>query len=119
MDAVNKVSLIRLLSMIHEAKGLDFTHYKEKTLTRRITSRLRKFNITSYDEYMDILNKDPNELNELINALTINLTEFFRNPESFEAIRKIVIPRIIFSKREHRHKIIRAWSCGCSSGDEP
>jgi len=110
---------MRLLTKLHEEKGIDFTQYKEKSLLRRLQSRLHKHEITSYDEYIKVLEHKPAEYNELINALTINVTEFFRNPESFEAIEKIVIPRVIFSKRAHRHKIIKAWSCGCSSGDEP
>lgn len=110
---------MRLLTKIHDDKGLDFTQYKEQSLLRRIHSRLHKYNLDSCDEYIKILEENPSEYNGLINALTINVTEFFRNPESFEAIGKIVIPRIIFAKRAHHHKIIRAWSCACSSGDEP
>lgn len=119
MAITDDPALMRLLTKIHDDKGLDFTQYKEQSLLRRLHSRLYKYNTESYDEYLKILDSQPQEYNGLLNALTINVTEFFRNPESFEAIEKIVIPRVIFAKRAHHHKIIRAWSCGCSSGDEP
>ena len=80
---------------------------------------MRKCDAESYGEYMKILESRPGEYKELINALAINVTEFFRNPESFRAIERTVITRVIYSKRRHKHRIIRAWSCGSSSGDEP
>jgi len=119
MPVTNDPALMRLLTKIHGQSGLDFSQYKEESLLRRIKSRVNKYNANSYDEYMKILEENPNEYKDLLNALTINVTEFFRNPESFAAIEKIVIPRVIASKRNHNHKIIRAWSCACSSGDEP
>lgn len=81
--------------------------------------RLNHYGIHSYERYAEVLNSTPGEYEELINALTINVTEFFRNPEIFEAMKNSVIPQIVFSKREHQHKIIRVWSAGCSYGDEP
>lgn len=119
MAITDNPALMRLLTKIHDEKELDFTQYKQESLLRRINSRLHKYDLDSYDEYLKILENNPDEYKNLLNALTINVTEFFRNPESFEAIRKIVIPRVIFAKRTHHHKIIRAWSCACSSGDEP
>lgn len=119
MTVANDSALMRLLTRIYEDKGLDFTQYRESSLLRRIASRLRRYDVTSYDEYIAVLDQDPDEYDELINSLTINVTEFFRNPESFRAIEGIIIPRVIHSKERHRHKIIRAWSCGCSTGDEP
>jgi chemotaxis protein methyltransferase CheR len=65
------------------------------------------------------LDSHPEEFDEIINSLAINVTEFFRNPEIFEALNDIVIPRVIASKRQYQHRVIKAWSCGCSSGDEP
>lgn len=110
---------MRLLTKLHDEKGLDFSQYRETSILRRINTRMDRYKTDSYDDYIKILQTNPAEYKELINALTINVTEFFRNPESFNAIDKIVIPRVIFSKSINQHKIIRALSCGCSSGDEP
>lgn len=73
----------------------------------------------SCEEYINIIKNNPDELDSLIESISINVTEFFRNLESFSAIDEVVIPRVIASKRNRHHKIIRAWSCGCSAGDEP
>ncbi len=119
MSMLDDPALIELLAKVHKEKGLDFSQYKEKSLLRRIQSRMNKYQLKTYSEYLRILETQPGEYNELVNALAINVTEYFRNPESFEAIDNIVIPRVIYDKRNHHHKIIRIWSCGCSSGDEP
>lgn len=119
MSITDDKSLMRLLTKINDEKGLDFTQYKKGTLLRRINSRLNRYKIDSYDDYIKVLEKEKGEYDELINSLSINVTDFFRNPESFDAISKIVIPRVIYAKRDRGHKIIRAWSCGCSTGDEP
>jgi len=119
MDILNDPGLMRLLTKIYDDKGLDFTQYKDKTLLRRIYSRMHRCNLDSYDEYLNILETNSREYDSLINALTINVTDFFRNPESFEAIAKTAIPGIVYAKMNRQHKIIRAWSCGCSKGDEP
>ncbi|MBU1998996.1 MAG: protein-glutamate O-methyltransferase CheR, partial [Candidatus Omnitrophica bacterium] len=119
MALTDDPALLRLFTKLNNEKGLDFTRYKEKSVLRRIETRLKKHNLDSYDDYIRVLDSNPEEYTRLLGALTINVTEFFRNPESFEAIRKVVIPRIIYSKRALQHKIIRAWSCGCSFGDEP
>ncbi len=114
----NSEGLVRLLTKVYKEKGLDFTQYKKETILRRISIRVSRCGASTYDEYMKFLDMHPDEYNELINSVTINVTEFFRNPESFKVLEQIVIPRVIYSKREHKHKIIRAWSCGCSTGDE-
>lgn len=119
MSIIKDPALLRLLTKINDLKGFDFSQYKEGTLLRRIGSQLRRRGLSSYDEYIRILEEDPGEIEELIGTMCINVTDFFRNPESFRAIDKIVIPRVILSKREHRHRVIKAWSCGSSAGDEP
>ena len=119
MAITDDPELMNLLTKIHDEKGLDFTQYKEATLLRRINTRLTRRGVSSYADYAGILDREPEEYRELFDALTINVTEFFRNTEAFEAIERKVIPAVICSKRSQRHRIIRAWSCGCSSGDEP
>ncbi|EKD50228.1 MAG: Chemotaxis protein methyltransferase [uncultured bacterium] len=117
-DSDNK-NLITLLTKIYQARGLDFTQYKISMVQRRVRSRMLKCNVSTYEDYFRILDQQPDELGHLIQSFSIQVTELFRNPESFNAIRDIVIPQIIISKREKQHKIIKAWSCGCSTGDEP
>jgi len=84
---------------------VDFSLYREGTLRRRIDSRLRITGCKDYLEYVSYLNRNPNEYDRLIEAVTINVTEFFRNPETFLAIQQKVIPEIIKQKPEDSNQL--------------
>lgn len=107
-----------LLDKIQRNKGADFSLYRTGTLKRRIDSRLRQTGCKDYSDYIIYLNKNPEEYDNLISAITINVTEFFRNPETFDVLAKKVIPEIVRTKKERGKKIIRAWSAGTSNGEE-
>jgi chemotaxis methyl-accepting protein methylase len=87
--------------------------YKDKCLRRRIASRMRTKGVTSYAEYAMLLDQDTREYGLLLDALTINVTKFFRNWTSFEALSRIVIPAIW-----EKPGGIRVWSAGTASGEE-
>jgi len=97
MSADNKFQF--LLEKIRRNKGVDFSLYREGTLRRRIDSRLRTTGCADYLEYVSYLNRNPEEYDRLIEAVTINVTEFFRNPETFHAIQQKVLPEIIKDKQ--------------------
>jgi len=94
-----------LLEKIRRNKGVDFSLYREGTLRRRIDSRLRTTGCADYLEYVSYLNRNPEEYDRLIEAVTINVTEFFRNPETFFAIRQKVLPEIIKQKQEDSNQL--------------
>jgi len=111
--------LFEIVRRIHDRTGVDFTQYKEESLRRRIYGRMIRCGVADYAAYESFLDEHPEEFSELISALTINVTEFFRNDELFSEIANRVIPEILNEKRRLGHHLIRAWSCGCSVGDEP
>jgi chemotaxis protein methyltransferase CheR len=80
---------------------------------------MRANNVSSYNEYLNFLSKHPDEYTKLADALTINVTKFLRNYESFEIIGNEIIPNIFKHKEEQGRRIVRLWSAGCSSGEEP
>jgi len=98
---------------------LDLSQYKENCLKRRIDVRLRATGAQTYPEYMTVLKRDPSEYDRLLDDLTINVTQFFRDTETFKAIKNDVIPKIISVKKKQNKKIIRVWSAGCATGQEP
>ena len=104
-----------LASRIAGEAGLDVGAYKDRCLRRRIAVRMRACGVHTYTEYLTVLDRTPDEFERLLDALTINVTKFFRNRETWDTLAAGVIPELLRS-REGR---IRAWSAGCSSGEEP
>ena len=83
---------------------------------RRVQNRMQALFIESYSDYLDYIKEDPEEFTPLFNTIEINFTGFFRDPETWDYIAKVIIPRIIASKSESES--IRIWSAGCASGEE-
>lgn len=92
--------------------------YGESHLKRRLRVRMRIVDTKTFREYSNYLDKNPEEYEKLSKILTVNVTEFFRNPSTFDTIKNMVIPQIIGQKRNTGKKSIRIWSAGCSDGKE-
>ncbi|NOZ58193.1 MAG: protein-glutamate O-methyltransferase CheR [Euryarchaeota archaeon] len=103
----------RLLREIERRSGLHLEGYRTSYLKRRIGVRIRANGLGSYDEYLEFLRRNPEEYRRLLDRLTVNVTEFFRNPSTFRAFERKVLPELA-SRRD-----IRIWSAGCASGEEP
>ncbi len=97
-----------------ELTGLDLSNYKSPQMDRRINALKSMWKISTYDDYLQVLKVDPQRYQEFVNRLTINVSEFFRNPERFDDLWKRVLPEILNRNRE-----IKIWSAGCSNGAEP
>jgi two-component system CheB/CheR fusion protein len=105
-----------LFGLLRESTGVDFTNYKHTTLQRRIRRRMAVHKIEKLKDYLRFIGKKPEELDELYRDLLIHVTGFFREPESFLALRKHVYPKL-FEGREPDNPI-RVWVAGCSTGEE-
>lgn len=103
-----------VLRTIESKIGIQCANYKEDYLQRRIQSRMRMNKITSYAEYNSFLIGNAEEQEALRNALTINVTKFWRDREVFDLIKRDVLPEI-----RRRKQKIRIWSAGCATGEEP
>ncbi len=103
------------MDKITRDRGFQCASYKDKCLRRRIAVRMRARNASMCDEYSGILDADPREYDRLMRSLTVNVTKFFRNRETFSAIDQKVIPALM----DGSHREIRVWSAGCASGEEP
>lgn len=107
-----------LLHRIKKVKGLDFSEYRSACLKRRIDTRLRVHRLQNYNEYMQFLSKNPEEYDELLNAATINVSEFFRDKSAWDIVEQKILPMIIQQKIDKNKRIIRLWSAGSSRGEE-
>jgi chemotaxis protein methyltransferase CheR len=104
-----------LMDKITRDRGFRCASYKDKCLRRRIAVRMRAKGAHTATEYAGVLDTDPREYERLMRSLTINVTKFFRNAETYAAIEKRVIPQLSSSRPEP----VRVWSAGCASGEEP
>lgn len=97
--------------------GFNCEDYKQPHLKRRLAVRLRATKSKSYKEYAELLLKNAEEERQLKETLTVNVTELFRNPETYESVQHNVLPELIKHKGDNR--FLKVWSAGCSNGEEP
>jgi chemotaxis protein methyltransferase CheR len=95
---------------------IDLTYYKDEQMKRRLDSWLVRMNVPSWPEYLRAIQNNPVELARFRDYLTINVTEFFRDPDRWKALREQVLPGLL---SEARGRGLRVWSAGCSIGVEP
>ena len=104
--------------LVGERTGIVLSSAKRQMVYGRLSRRLRQLNMTKFSDYCDMLTSGhEEELIEFTNAITTNLTAFFRENHHFEYLKNTVLPEII--KNNANTKRIRIWSAGCSSGEEP
>jgi two-component system, chemotaxis family, CheB/CheR fusion protein len=105
-----------LLSLLRDAIGVDFTHYKQTTLQRRIERRMVLHKLEKLKDYLRYVRNTPGEIEELYQDILIHVTGFFRDPGAFEALRKHVLPTLF--RDNHKGGTVRIWVPGCSTGEE-
>jgi chemotaxis protein methyltransferase CheR len=99
---------------IGQTLAMQCSNYKEDYIRRRVQSRMRSTSCPTFDNYLKFLKANPSELENLRNALTINVTEFFRDNDVYEFMKKDVLPALFRQRKQ-----LRIWCAGCSSGEEP
>ncbi|MCR4705918.1 MAG: protein-glutamate O-methyltransferase CheR [Lachnospiraceae bacterium] len=104
-----------LKKAVYDLTKIDLNAYKEKQMKRRIDTLIAKNGIKGYDKYIEVLKKDKERFEEFVNYLTINVSEFYRNPQQWDVMDKDIIPELI----QKFGKNLKIWSAACSTGDEP
>ncbi|MGV8145000.1 MAG: CheR family methyltransferase [Alkaliphilus sp.] len=99
---------------VYKLTSIDLSSYKEKQMKRRIESLAKRSGYATFEKYFQALKDEKKILNEFINYMTINVSEFYRNPEQWEILKKDVIPLLLKGKKN-----IKIWSSACSTGEEP
>ena len=100
---------------IYSLTTIDLNAYKEKQMKRRIDTLIAKHKIVGYDKYVQALKTDKVLFEEFVGYITINVSEFYRNPEQWKYLEETVIPELI----QRFGKNLKVWSAACSTGDEP
>ena len=107
-------AFLALTQKISRTRSVSCESYKDKCLKRRIAVRMRARGVHTYADYSRLLDADAHEYELLLDALTINVTKFYRNAETWEALAAPLAARW-----RARQGQLRVWSAGCASGEEP
>lgn len=114
-DAPEGDDLERIYLLLRSATGIDFRLYKQPTVSRRVARRMALQKATSLNDYVRLLKQNTGEIKALADDIFIHVTGFFRDPESFQALRKRVFPKLHLNRRPAP---VRVWVPGCSTGEE-
>lgn len=103
-------------NQILQLTTIDLNAYKEKQMKRRIDTLISKHSIEGYDVYVQSIKSDKALFDEFVNYITINVSEFYRNPEQWKILESTIIPEL---KSKFNGNNLKIWSAACSTGDEP
>ncbi len=105
---------LQFIASIKKMTGIDLALYKEAQMKRRLTSLRLKRGYATFASYFEALSKDKELFYEFLDRMTINVSEFFRNPNRWDVLENKILPRL---HRESRR--LKCWSAACSTGEEP
>jgi two-component system CheB/CheR fusion protein len=108
--------LNRILMLLRNVTGHDFSQYKKSTISRRIERRMMQNGLDNKTVYARYLKENPLEISLLFKELLINVTSFFRDTAAFEAIKHEVLPKLLAGKAAD--DVLRIWVAGCATGEE-
>ncbi len=106
----------KILTLLRDVTGHDFSNYKENTIDRRINKSMQQNKIDNLKDYYQFLTENDEQVFELIDEILINVTRLFRDKEVFESLAKNAIPKLFSNKPINAP--IRVWVAGCSTGEE-
>jgi chemotaxis protein methyltransferase CheR len=115
--AVREETLDRILEQIYRVRNLDLSGYRHSMLRRRVEAHLAVVGEAEADRYADRLGTDADEIDRLIDAVAVNVSEFFRDPLVFGLIDDAVLPRLFARACVAPAEGIRVWCAGCAAGE--
>ena len=115
----DSLALDVLLEKVYREGGYDFREYRRGTVTRRLARRLYDNGLATYWQYMDLLDRNPDEMERLLEEITIKSSGFFRTPYAFSRFSSLVLPKIYGDKEARGERSVSFWSSACACGEEP
>ena len=113
---ISEPELKKIYFLLHNKRGVDFSHYKLSTISRRILRRMVLNRIAKTEEYIKLLHQNTDELDLLYRDLLISVTSFFRDADSYATLTKKIFPALM--KERKPNDPVRIWIPACSSGEE-
>lgn len=108
-----------LETFVLRERGVDCTQYKDTFVRRRLVVRMRATQVGDIAGYLDVLRRDPKEIDALLDALSINLSYFYRDPAVFDVLRYTILDPMLSQRKACKSKSLAVWSAGCAGGEEP
>ena len=105
-----------IYAILRNQIGHDFGGYKQKTFLRRVQRRMQVRQLSTIEAYVELLRQEPQEVGALFRDLLINVTNFFRDSDAFDALSELVIPHLFEARGAD--DTVRIWVPGCSTGEE-
>ncbi|CAM5791819.1 MULTISPECIES: CheR family methyltransferase [Brevibacillus] len=105
---------LQFIASVKKMTGIDLALYKEAQMKRRLTSLRLKRGYTTFAQYFEAIAKDKELFYEFLDRMTINVSEFFRNPGRWEVLENKILPRLV-----RQSPRLKCWSAACSTGEEP
>lgn len=118
-DLLTDAEFEKFRKVIYDESGITFSATNRSILDSRLKEKLREKQLTSIEDYYQMIMSSKEEMKIMLDSVTTNLTRFFRNQPHFDALINYVIPHIIENKKKTGDTTIRIWSAGCSTGEEP
>ena len=105
---------MKFIASVKRKTGIDLAAYKEAQMKRRLTSLYMKKGFHDFNDFFHALDKDQDLLNEFLDRMTINVSEFYRNGKRWEVLQTKIFPKLL-----SENKRLKIWSAACSTGEEP
>jgi chemotaxis protein methyltransferase CheR len=121
-NSLSNIDFEKLSRFIHEQSGIKMPSVKKVMMEARLRKRLKELNISSYSEYCKFLFSREGietEIVHLVDVITTNKTDFFREPKQFDFLLEIALPELINNSDIGTKRPLKVWSAGCSTGEEP
>lgn len=116
LDKERLLVVDEIFSLIKKSFRVDFSHYRQTTILRRLRKRIVQSKSDSIEEYLSYIKSNYSELNKLYDDLLLSFTVFFRDSSIFEELKRDIFPQLITNRQ--RKKPVRIWAPGCSTGQE-
>lgn len=110
---------VQIRQLLLERRGFDLGMYKDQCIRRRIASRVRVCGLHRAEDYIALLERNEAEVDALLSAVSIHVSQFFRNPHIFALLEKDILPQLIRSALQRSTRQLKIWSVGCAAGEEP
>jgi chemotaxis protein methyltransferase CheR len=118
-DLLNDSMFEKFRKIIYNESFITFSETNRSVLESRLREQLREKNLSSLDAYLSLILGNKEEMKNFLDAVTTNLTRFFRNQAHWDAFIHYVVPAVVAAKRKTGSTQVKVWSAGCSTGEEP